>query len=65
MSNKRIYYWLLYITIVVIATYVFKSLQQTSLFEDNTNKYAAWIIYGIVVLVGYKNFVYDPRNKDE
>jgi uncharacterized membrane protein YbjE (DUF340 family) len=65
MSNKRIYYWFLYITIVLIATYVFKSLQQTSLFEDNTNKYAAWIIYGIVVLVGYKNFVYDPRNKNE
>jgi hypothetical protein len=29
------------------------------------NKYTAWIIYGIVVLAGYKNFVYDPRNKNE
>jgi 1-acyl-sn-glycerol-3-phosphate acyltransferase len=65
MSNKRIYYWFLYLIIVVLATYVFKSLQQTSLFEDKTNKYAAWIIYGIVVLAGYKNFVYDPRNKNE
>ena len=65
MSNKRIYYWFLYLIIVVIATYVFKSLQQTTLFEDNLNKYAVWIIYGIIVLAGYKNFVYDPRNKNE
>jgi len=65
MSNKRIYYWFLYLIIVVIATYVFKSLQQTTLFEDNMNKYAVCIIYGIIVLAGYKNFVYDPRNKNE
>lgn len=65
MSKKRIYYWFLYLIIVVIATYVFKSLQQTTLFEDNLNKYAVWIIYGIIVLAGYKNFVYNPRNKNE
>lgn len=65
MSNKRIYYWFLYLIIVVMVTYVFKSLQQTTLLEDNVNKYAVWIIYGIIVLAGYKNFVYDPRNKNE
>jgi hypothetical protein len=48
-----------------MVTYVFKSLQQTTLLEDNVNKYAVWIIYGIIVLAGYKNFVYDPRNKNE
>ncbi len=65
MSNKRIYYWFLYLIIVVIATYVFKRFQQTTLFEDHLNKYPVWIIYGIVVLAGYKNFVYDPRNNNE
>jgi uncharacterized membrane protein YbjE (DUF340 family) len=65
MSNKRIYYWLLYITIVVIATYVYKRMQQTSLLEEELNKYTTWIIYGILIIAGYKKFVHDPRNKDE
>jgi uncharacterized membrane protein YbjE (DUF340 family) len=65
MSNKRIYYWLLYITIVVIATYVYKSMQQTSILEEELNKYTTWIIYGILTIAGYKKFVHDPRNKDE
>jgi hypothetical protein len=65
MSNKRIYYWFLYLAIVIIATYVYKNIEKTDLLEDETNQYASWIIYGIVIIAGYKNFVYDPRNKDE
>ena len=65
MSNKRIYYWFIYLAIVIIATYVYKNIEQTDLLEDETNQYASWIIYGIVIIAGYKNFVYDPRNKDE
>ena len=65
MSNKRIYFWLLYLAIVIIATYVYKNIEKTDLLEDETNQYASWIIYGIVIIAGYKNFVYDPRNKDE
>ena len=65
MSNKRIYYWFIYLAIVIIATYVYKNIEQTDLLEDETNQYASWIIYGIIIIAGYKNFVYDPRNKDE
>jgi predicted transporter len=65
MSNKRIYFWFLYLAIVIIATYVYKSIEKTALLEDETNQYASWIIYGIVIIAGYKNFVYDPRKKDE
>jgi len=65
MSNKRIYYWFLYLAIVIITTYMYKSIDKTDLLEDEKNQYASWIIYGIVIIAGYKNFVYDPRNKDE
>ncbi len=65
MSNKRIYYWVIYLAIVIIATYVYKNIEKTDILEDETNQYASWIIYGIVIIAGYKNFVYDPRNKDE
>ena len=65
MSNNRIYYWFLYLAIVIITTYMYKSIDKTDLLEDEKNQYASWIIYGIVIIAGYKNFVYDPRNKDE
>lgn len=66
MSNKRIYYWLIYITIVIITTYIFKKLESNSdLFLESINKYSAYIIYGIILIMGYKNFVFDPRKKDE
>ena len=65
MSSKRIYYWLIYLTIVIASTYVFKRWQQASLEENDMVKYSVWIIYGIIVLAGYKNFVHDPRNKNE
>jgi hypothetical protein len=65
MSNKRIYYWFLYLAIVIIATYLYKNIEKTPLLEDEMNQYASWIIYGIVIIAGYKNFVYEPRKKDE
>jgi hypothetical protein len=66
MSKNRIYYWMLYLVIVIISTYVFKKIEtETSLFQLSLNKYTSWFIYAVIIITGYKKFVFDPRKKGE
>jgi hypothetical protein len=66
MSQNRVYYWLIYISIVLASTFVFKKIEtETNLFQESLNKYTAWFIYGTIVIIGYKNFVIVPRKKGE
>jgi hypothetical protein len=64
MSKNRVYYWLLYLAIVIISTYVLKKTE-TSLNQFSLNKYTGWFIYAMIILTGYKKFVFDPRKKGE
>jgi len=64
MSKNRVYYWLLYLAIVIISTYVLKKTE-TSLNQFSLNKYTGRFIYAMIILTGYKKFVFDPRKKGE
>ena len=66
MSKTRLTYWLIYLAIVISSTAAVKLIERnSSLFDTPLNKYTCWIIYGTIVVMGYKNFVYDPRQKGE
>lgn len=65
MSKKRLYFWIAYFAIVTAASVALKYLQTyTDYLRDDPMKSIGWLIYGIVLIVGYRYLVLIPRNNE-
>jgi uncharacterized membrane protein YidH (DUF202 family) len=66
MSKKRLYFWIIYLAIVTGVSAGLKYLQtHTDYLRDDPMKSIGWVIYGIVLIVGYRYLVLIPRNNEE
>jgi hypothetical protein len=66
MSKKRLYFWIIYLAIVTGISAGLKYLQTyTDYLRDDPMKSIGWLVYGIVLIVGYRYLVLIPRNNEE
>lgn len=65
MSKKRLYFWIIYLVIVTGVSAGLKYLQTyTDILRDNPMKSVGWLVYGIVLIVGYRFLVLIPRENE-